>query len=137
MARVKAVLWSSPSNELDTAVLLLDSEVPGVEPCPVARSLPKPGPDSKVFIIGYPGGGGLSYSLFDNELLGHEQGGARVHYRTPTEPGSSGSPVFNQNWELIAIHHAGGDSMQSLHGSGTYEANEGIQIGAIRQALGG
>jgi hypothetical protein len=137
VAKVKKVLWSSPSSELDTTIILLDQEVPGAEPCPTARALPKPGPDSKVFIIGYPSGGGLNYSLFDNQLLGFEDTGPKVHYRTPTEPGSSGSPVFNQNWELIAIHHSGAADMQSLHGSETYEANEGMQIRFIRQALAG
>lgn len=32
---------------------------------------------------------------------------ARVFYTTNTEPGSSGSPVFTMNWELVAIHHYG------------------------------
>jgi Trypsin-like peptidase domain/Effector-associated domain 1 len=31
----------------------------------------------------------------------------RVVYSTNTEPGSSGSPVFTANWELVAIHHFG------------------------------
>lgn len=28
-------------------------------------------------------------------------------YRTDTAPGSSGSPVFNDQWELVGLHHAG------------------------------
>lgn len=31
----------------------------------------------------------------------------RVRYTVPTEPGSSGSPVFDQAWRLLAIHHGG------------------------------
>ncbi len=30
-----------------------------------------------------------------------------VHYETDTMPGSSGSPVFNDQWELVALHHSG------------------------------
>ncbi len=30
-----------------------------------------------------------------------------VHYRTDTSPGSSGSPVFNDQWEIVALHHSG------------------------------
>jgi endonuclease G, mitochondrial len=30
-----------------------------------------------------------------------------AHYQTDTEQGSSGSPVFNDQWEVIALHHSG------------------------------
>jgi endonuclease G, mitochondrial len=30
-----------------------------------------------------------------------------AHYEADTEPGSSGSPVFNDQWEVIALHHSG------------------------------
>ena len=30
-----------------------------------------------------------------------------IHYQTDTEPGSSGSPVFNDQWDLVALHHSG------------------------------
>ena len=30
-----------------------------------------------------------------------------LHYSTDTEPGNSGSPLFNDQWELVGLHHAG------------------------------
>jgi len=39
-----------------------------------------------------------------------------MHYRTPTDPGSSGSPVFNAKWEVVALHHAGSPATPRLHG---------------------
>jgi V8-like Glu-specific endopeptidase len=88
----------------------------------------------RLYVIGHPRGGGLMFSMQDNRLVDH---GAptdyRVHYRTPTEPGSSGSPVFNGSWELVALHHSGSATMKRIHGAGTYEANEGIWIQAIRK----
>ena len=30
-----------------------------------------------------------------------------AHYTTDTEPGSSGSPVYNDQWEVVALHHSG------------------------------
>lgn len=88
----------------------------------------------RVFVIGYPGGGSLAFSMHDNTVLDVEL--PRIHYRAPTEPGSGGSPVFNEDWELVAIHHARSDRMRRLNGlPGTYEANEGIWIGAIREAV--
>jgi hypothetical protein len=31
-----------------------------------------------------------------------------LQYTTDTLPGSSGSPVFNDDWEVVALHHGGG-----------------------------
>jgi|688.fasta_scaffold01941_8 hypothetical protein len=33
--------------------------------------------------------------------------GLFLHYETDTDPGSSGSPVFNDQWEVVALHHSG------------------------------
>ena len=30
-----------------------------------------------------------------------------LHYRADTNPGSSGAPVFNDQWQLVALHHSG------------------------------
>lgn len=30
-----------------------------------------------------------------------------VHYETDTDPGSSGSPVFSDAWNVVALHHSG------------------------------
>lgn len=30
-----------------------------------------------------------------------------LHYTADTEPGSSGSPVYNDRWEVVALHHSG------------------------------
>src|SRR5204862_249025 len=59
-----------------------------------------------------------------------------LHYRSPTEPGSSGSPVFDNKWRLIGLHHSGATRMPQLNNAGgTYAANEGITIDAIRARL--
>ena len=34
----------------------------------------------------------------------------RVRHNANTEPGSSGSPCFNSDWQPVALHHAGGHS---------------------------
>lgn len=102
------------------------------EPFPVAKALPIVEKTQRIYIIGHPGGETLSLSLQDNELLDHEAPAPRIHYRTPTEKGSSGSPVFNRIWKLIGIHHKGGEMMPRLNNlQGTYKANEGIWIQSI------
>jgi V8-like Glu-specific endopeptidase len=82
--------------------------------------------------VGHPSGRGLSFS--SGEFLGHAT--PHLHYRAATEGGSSGSPVFNADWKLVGLHHAGGEALPKLNGeSGTYEANEGITISAIAAAM--
>ena len=87
-----------------------------------------------------PGGRGLAYSIQENELEDYETAGdgpqpGRVHYTSPTEGGSSGSPAFDTRWQVVALHHAGGTHMSRLNGKdGTYPANEGIWIQSICRA---
>ncbi len=143
------VLWSSPPDRHDAALLRPKSPVSGIAPLPLARSLPLVEPEARVYVVGHPGGGALAFSFQDNELLDHEgppgghrqiDGVSRVHYRAPTEGGSSGSPVFNGKlWEAIALHHAGGKlGMARLNGQpGTYAANEGLSLIALRAELAG
>jgi V8-like Glu-specific endopeptidase len=56
----------------------------------------------------------------------------RVQYRTNTLAGSSGSPCFNKDWELVALHHSGDPQFSSLHHA---EFNEGIPLAAIATLL--
>jgi hypothetical protein len=140
---VDRVLWCSPPHELDAAVLRLKTVPRGVEtlePFPLSGELPAvrkpPEAPARIYVIGHALGGGLSFSIHDNLLLGCRV--PLVHYRTPTQPGSSGSPVFNDRWELVAIHHGGDERVRRLDGEpGRYAANEGISIRSIREAVQG
>jgi hypothetical protein len=129
--KVAKLLWTSPPDELDATLLLLDPPVTAPDLYRIAPRLPVADGAQKVYVIGHPGGRSLSISLQDNLLLDHD-GERLVHYRAPTEGGSSGSPVFNQQWDLIGLHHAGSLEMPRLKGQpGTYPANEGIWIQKI------
>lgn len=130
---IDEVLWRSGRAELDAALLsVVDDQLPAVATYPIAKRPVDRSKEQKIFVIGHPQGGALSISLYDNLLLDCDD--TFVHYRSPTLPGSSGSPVFNNDWELVALHHAGHQQTRKLDGSGTYEANEGIQIAKIRAA---
>jgi hypothetical protein len=127
-------------------VLRLSEKLPkSVAPLRIASGLPQLKPDApRVYIIGHPGGREISFSFEDNLLLDYEIDDVgshlpcRVHYRAPTEYGSSGSPVFDASWGLIGVHHAGGRLMPMLNGKReVYDANEGLWIGAIRRAMTG
>lgn len=127
------VVWMSPPEALDTAVLGLDPRVQTLTGLPLATSLPTLDVPQRVYLIGHAGGSGLSFSMDDNELLDHD--GARLHYRAATTAGSSGSPVFNERWDVIGVHHRGGQLSRLREAPGTYQANEGISILAIVEAI--
>lgn len=122
-------------DRLDVSIVTLQTLPRQVKGLPPAVTLPRPRPGTRAFVVGHPRAGPLQFSLSDSELLDVCREQRLLHYRTPTEPGSSGSPVFNDRWEVIALHHAGSQSAPRLDGSGHYEANEGIALGAIRTAV--
>jgi hypothetical protein len=55
--------------------------------------------------------------------------GNRVRYDTNTEHGSSGSPVFNRAFRIVALHNSGGKV------TGTDAFNQGVPISCIGAAL--
>jgi S1-C subfamily serine protease len=125
---VQDVLWSSPEEDLDVTVLRTQPPLEGRPAVPVANVVPVPG--ARVYVIGHPQGRALSWSIYDNKLL--KRGERYLHYRTPTEQGSSGSPVFNRDWKLIGLHHYGNRMIEIDGGDEPQPANEGITIGAIQ-----
>jgi V8-like Glu-specific endopeptidase len=136
--RVIRQWWYQPSDRsgLDTTILELDGYPQDVIPTPLARTLPrKPLQHKRAYVIGHPRGlAQPQFSLQDNILLDYDE--RVLHYRSPTEFGSSGSPVFDSEWRLIGLHHAGGARMPQLNNvGGTYAANEGITLDAIRHGL--
>lgn len=62
--------------------------------------------NERVVIVQHPGGGPKSVALYHNIVTYAD--GSRVQYLTDTQPGSSGSPVFDSQFNLVAIHHSGG-----------------------------
>ena len=57
-----------------------------------------------------------------------------IHYSTDTEPGSSGAPVFNDQWQVLAVHHKAVPAPNKAGKNDTkpvFIANEGVRVSAI------
>ncbi|HKG61833.1 MAG TPA: serine protease [Pyrinomonadaceae bacterium] len=136
--QVKEIVWSSPYTDLDATFVTLDG-VPKATPLvlhePVVEMAQPPDTAPRLYIIGHPMGRDIEFSIQDNHLLACND--ILLHYRTPTEPGNSGSPVFeSERWRVVALHHGGSANVTRIDGvKGTYEANEGIAIRAIRKRI--
>ena len=84
--------------------------------------------DDRVNIIQHPNGQPKQISIQNNFV--QYVGGNVVQYVTSTLAGSSGSPVLNDNWEVVALHHAGG-TVREPTTQQSYFRNEGILVGSI------
>lgn len=107
-------------DELDYALLRVDGvpgkEAIGTKPDP---NSPQRGwikltdevyefvPDTPLFILQHPQGKPLKLGFDTESIIGVNENNTTVKYKTNTEPGSSGSPCFDINWKLVALHHSG------------------------------
>jgi endonuclease G len=103
-----------------------------------------------VSIIQHPEGGLKQCCIRENQVV--DVFDNWLHYLTDTQPGSSGSPVFNDQWLVVALHHSGVPKMDAqgnilkIDGRPYREgidnpntiawiANEGVRVSRIFQEL--
>lgn len=80
-------------------------------------------------VISHPDGRMKEVSLQENEVQWQDD--LVVQYTSDTEAGSSGAAVCNNNWQLVALHHASKASTVA----GFQILNEGIKLSAIAADL--
>jgi endonuclease I/V8-like Glu-specific endopeptidase len=102
-----------------------------------------------VNIIQHPKGELKQLALRENQVV--DLLDRFVHYESDTDQGSSGSPVFNDQWEVVALHHSAVPKTDAdnrpLRLDGTpwrpgmgehqlaWKANEGVRISRVLDAL--
>ena len=116
-------------------------------------------PDDFVNIVQHPLGREKEVVVRDNKLLDLATSsqeanslGPFLHYEADTEKGSSGSPVLNDQWEVVALHHTGvpvedadgrwldkeghvWDERTQSPSEIAWRANEGIRVSSLVAAL--
>src|ERR1700709_589025 len=122
--------------ELDYALLRLASRVGEQQVDGSARgwiALPKAvlplTADGPILIVQHPQGTPMKLAMDTQAVIGLNGNGTRINYRTNTDPGSSGSPVFTMDWDIVALHHSGDPAWVNP----TY--NQGVPIELVRQRI--
>lgn len=93
---------------------------------------PEPAVGQPAYILQHPGGQRKRLGFVRNTISDIEAG--KLRYLTDTEPGSSGSPVFDADGQVIALHHAGGEPVSVL-GKPPISKNQGIRISRVWERL--
>lgn len=119
----RPVVASSPINRLDYALLRLSPKDDfSIEPVSVNTSVLMP--KSPLNLLQHPEGNAMKVSLSNNGVVKTNEARGLVLYVNQTKRGSSGSPCFNNDWSLVALHHK---EMATSFGS----IREGILLSAI------
>lgn len=138
-------------SELDYALVALAPE-PGLAAygwMPLIADLGKLLVGETVNIIQHPNGEPKQLAIRHNQVVDELE--LFLHYQTDTDPGSSGSPVFNDQWEVVALHHSGvpkrNDKGEVLTSDGrvwqewmgeqriAWLANEGVRVSQLVQHI--
>ncbi len=97
-----------------------------------------------ISLIQHPSGSDKHITIRNNRIQNRFKD--FIHYEADTMPGSSGSPVFNDQWDVVALHHSGvpekkGGKIMKKDGTPwqagdpdhlvNWIANEGVRISSI------
>jgi endonuclease G len=101
------VLASSPSDQLDFLLLQVDPSIKArldIQRAPVNQEVPYRG--MSLNILQHPRGGPMSFAFNKDGVRDVFEARGLVQYVTQACGGSSGSPCFNDDWNVVALHHA-------------------------------
>lgn len=132
----------SAEDALDYAIIAVGERLSGPGTlaafgfCPLSDRPDKHRLGMAVNIIQHPGGAPKLIAVRNN-ILTHRTPRTLL-YETDTDVGSSGSPVFSDLWEVIALHHWGEPFLENVDDTGEpipTTVNEGVRISAIHADL--
>lgn len=138
--------WTCPVDELDVSLVAVGPRLTGDRDLAtfgwtaLSSAGDKHAEGDFVTVVQHPDGDFKQIALRENRVLGRGSKGTTLYYSADTLRGSSGSPVFNDEFDLVALHHAGGSHNDTRLDDGRPvpdECNEGIRISAIVTALRG
>ncbi|HEX8865356.1 MAG TPA: serine protease, partial [Lentzea sp.] len=114
----------------DFAIVKTAEPLPADLPVLSLRDGPRPKPYDRVSIIQHPKGLPKKIAMHHNLVL-HSADDV-LQYWTDTDYGSSGSPVFDEEWRVVALHH---QWVEVNDGSGVAFRNQGRTISRVVERL--
>jgi endonuclease G, mitochondrial len=97
---------------------------------PAPFSLKNPVARAAVNILQHPGGKAMMLALSANGVTGAYSDTGRLQYVSRTAPGSSGGPCLDDDWNVVAVHHA-------VRSKGFGVIGEGILFSNIHREIAG
>lgn len=128
--RQNPILCFSKTEDLDYVLLQVESKITQATDIKPARwdSQKLPMEKMGISVLQHPEGDSMKLSVSQDGITGVYQNSGLVQYVNKTTLGSSGSPCFDENWYLVALHHA---QKSKTFGS----IREGILFAAIYQEI--
>ncbi len=132
------LLLISDEKVLDYAIVAVGERISGDGNladfgfCPLSNRADKHAIGMAVNIIQHPLGLPKFVAVRNNMLQYRTD--RTLLYETDTDQGSSGAPVFNDRWEVVALHHWGEPFLERMDERGKripVNVNEGVRISAI------
>lgn len=105
--KVNQIVERSGIQELDFVLLEVEANIQAEESIkPVPIELKSPPVKSALNILHHPGGEVMKLSSSSNGVTGVYEDRSLIQYITKAIDGSSGSPCFNDDWKVVALHHS-------------------------------
>jgi endonuclease G, mitochondrial len=125
------IVACSPPTQLDYALLRVEPKIrQSIQSQPIRFARGLLSPKAGLNVLQHPAGTVMQVSLSASGVVQVNPQQNRVWYVNRTQKGSSGAPCFNEDWELVALHHG---SMSRGFGS----IREGILISSIFDEVSG
>jgi V8-like Glu-specific endopeptidase len=110
----------------DWGLIQTTKDIPDAYPVLTLEGARAPQVDDRVYIIQHPQGQPKKIAFQHNLVRAVEP--ELLQYWTDTEVGSSGSPVFDDNWDLVGLHHF---AIPAPAGESTSMRNQGRLISHV------
>ncbi|MDZ7969125.1 MAG: trypsin-like peptidase domain-containing protein [Nostoc sp. DedSLP03] len=130
LASEQPIVHYSHTENLDYVLLRVEEKIlqaRNIQPA-IWDSENVPVPQMGINLLQHPEGESMKVAISSNGITGVYEHTGRIQYVTRTSNGSSGAPCFNEDWKVVALHHA-----QKSRSFGIIR--EGILFSAIYQEI--